>query len=47
VGSGHTTTTDYQFNSSGNYVAFNQPMNGSWAGLTVTDQISVIKIVAK
>ncbi|HEY1768539.1 MAG TPA: hypothetical protein VGG26_12835 [Terracidiphilus sp.] len=47
LGSGHTTTTDYQFNSSGNYVAFNQPMNGSWAGLTVTDQISVIKIVAK
>jgi hypothetical protein len=47
LGSGYTTTTDYQFNSTGNYVAFNQPMNGSWAGLTVTDQISVVKIVAK
>jgi hypothetical protein len=45
--SGYTTTTNYQFNSTGNYVAFNQPMNGNWAGLTVTDQISVIKIVPR
>jgi hypothetical protein len=42
---GYTTTTDYQFNGTGNYVAFNQPMSGGWAGLTVTDQISIVKIV--
>lgn len=47
LGSGYKTTTNYQFNSSGSYVAFNQPMNNGWASLTVTDQISVIKIVAK
>jgi len=43
----YTTATDYQFNPSGNYVAFNQPMYGNWAGLTVTDQISVVKIVSR
>jgi hypothetical protein len=47
LGSGYTTATDYQFNSTGNYVAFNQPMNNGWAGLTVTDQISLVKIVPK
>lgn len=47
LGSGYTTATNYQFNSSGGYVAFNQPMNYGWASLTVTDQISVIKIIAK
>lgn len=45
--SAHTTATNYQFNSTGSYYAFNQPMNNGWASLTVTDQISVIKIVAK
>lgn len=45
LGSGYTTTTDYQFNATGNYVTFNQPMNNGWAGLTVTDQLSVVKIV--
>lgn len=47
LSSGYTTTTDYQFNASGNYVAFNQPMNNGWAGLTVTDQVSIVKIVPK
>jgi hypothetical protein len=45
LGNGYTTTTDYQFNTSGNYVTFDQPMNGNIAGLTVTDQVSVIRIV--
>lgn len=45
LGPGYTTTTDYQFNNTGNYVAFNQPMNGNIAGLTVTDQISVVQII--
>jgi hypothetical protein len=47
LGSGYTTTTDYQFNATGNYVAFNQPMNNGWAGLTVTDQLSIVKIVPR
>lgn len=45
--SNYATTADYQFNSTGNYVAFNQPMHGNWAGLTVTDQVSVVKIVPR
>lgn len=45
LGSGFSTTTDYQFNDTGNYVAFNQPMDGNIAPLTVTDQISLIRIV--
>jgi hypothetical protein len=45
LGPGYTTTTNYQFNNTGNVVAFNQPMNGNIAGLTVTDQISIIQIV--
>ena len=45
LGSGYATTTDYQFNNTGNVVAFNQPMDGSIAPLTVTDQISIIRIV--
>lgn len=47
LGSGYTTTTNYQFNASGNYVAFNQPTNNNWASLTVTDQISIVKIVPR
>lgn len=43
----HTTVKNYQFNSSGGYYTFDQPMNNGWAGLTVTDQITVIQIVAK
>ncbi len=43
----HTTVKNYQFNSSGGYYTFNQPMNNGWASLTVTDQITVIQIVAK
>jgi len=43
----YTTSKNYQFNSSGSYYTFDQPMNNGWASLTVTDQISVIKIVAK
>jgi hypothetical protein len=45
LGSGYATTTDFQFNDTGNYVAFNQPMDGSIAPLTITDQISIIRIV--
>jgi hypothetical protein len=45
LGSGYATTTDYQFNNTGNVVAFNQPMEGSIEPLTVTDQISIISIV--
>lgn len=43
----HKTVTNYQFNSSGGNYAFDQPMSNGWASLTVTDQISIIKIVAK
>jgi hypothetical protein len=42
--SGYKTVTDYQFNNTGNYVPFNQPENNGWSGLTVTDQISIVKI---
>lgn len=45
LASGYATTTNYQFNDSGNYVAFDQPMDGSIAPLTVTDQVSIIRIV--
>lgn len=47
LGSGYKTATNYQFNSSGGYVAFSQPMKYGWASLTVADQISIVKIVAK
>jgi hypothetical protein len=43
----HTTVKNYQFNSSGGFCTFDQPMNYGWAGLTVTDQITIIKIIAK
>jgi hypothetical protein len=45
LGSGYTTSTDYQFNNTGNVVAFNQPMIGNIAPLTVTDQVSIVRIV--
>jgi hypothetical protein len=45
--SAHMTTTDYQFNSTGNVVSFNQPMNGNLTSLTLTDQVSLIKIVSR
>ncbi len=45
LGGGFASTTDYQFNDSGDYVAFNQPMDGNIAPLTVTDQVSIIRIV--
>lgn len=45
LGPGYATTTDYQFNNTGNFVAFNQPTIGNIAGLTITDQISIIRIV--
>lgn len=45
LGSGYMTTTDYQFNNTGNVVPFNQPTIGNIASLTVTDQISIIKII--
>jgi hypothetical protein len=45
LGSGYTTTTNFQFNDTGNYVGFNQPMYGNIASLTLTDQVSIIRIV--
>ena len=45
LANGFAATTDYQFDSNGNITSFNQPMNGSSTSLTVTDQISVVKIV--
>jgi len=45
LGSGYTTTHDFQFNNTGNYVGFKQPMNGNIASLTLTDQVSIIRIV--
>ncbi len=43
--SNHKTVTDFQFNNTGKYVGFNQPMKGNLASITVTDQISIVKIV--
>lgn len=45
LGSGYSTATNYQFNNTGNFVAFNQPMIGNIASLTVTDQVSIIQII--
>ena len=45
LGSGYTTTTDYQFDNNGNVTPFNQPTIGNIASLTVTDQVSIIQIV--
>lgn len=45
--SAHTTVKNYQFNSNGGYYTFDQPMKNGWASLTVTDQITIIKIVGK
>jgi hypothetical protein len=45
LGSGYTTTTDYQFNTNGNVTPFNQPIIGGIAPLTVTDQVSIVHIV--
>ncbi len=45
--SAHTTVSNYQFSSSGSYHTFDQPMNIGVADLTVTDQISIVKIVAR
>jgi len=47
LGSGYTTTTDYQFDQNGNVTAFNQPMNGSIAPLTITNEVSIVRIVAQ
>lgn len=44
LGSTYHTTNDYQFDTNGNVTRFNQPMNGAWASLTVTDQISIVEI---
>lgn len=43
--SSYQATTDYQFDSSGNVTPVNQTMNGNSTSLTVTDQVSVVKIV--
>jgi hypothetical protein len=44
LSSSYKTVADYQFNSGGAVTAFNQPMTGNVAALTVTDQISIIEI---
>jgi hypothetical protein len=43
----HQAVTDYQFDSNGYATPFDQPMHGTSTSLTVTDQISVVKIVAE
>ncbi|MGD0155407.1 MAG: hypothetical protein ABSB50_04885 [Terracidiphilus sp.] len=43
----HQAVTDYQFDSNGYATPFNQPMQGDLTSLTVTDHVSVVKIVAK
>jgi len=45
LGSGYVSTHDFQFNDTGNYVGFQQPMNGNIASLTLADQVSIIRIV--
>ena len=45
LSSDYMATTDYQFDATGSVSAFNQPMNGNWAGLTATDKISIVRIV--
>jgi hypothetical protein len=40
----HTTTTAYQFDSNGNVSTINLTMNGYWANLTVSDQVTIVKI---
>lgn len=42
---GYTTTTNYQFDSTGNVVLFPQSTVGGLASLTVTDQVSIVRIV--
>jgi hypothetical protein len=45
LGNGYATTTDYQFDATGNVTAFNQPTIGNIASLTITDQVSIVQIV--
>lgn len=47
LGSAYATTTDYQFDSNGDVTPFHQPMSGDTANLTVTDQVSIVKIVPR
>ena len=41
----YQATTDYQFDSNGDVTPFNQSMQGNSTSLTVSDQVSVVKIV--
>ncbi len=43
----YQATTDYQFDSNGNATSFNQPMQGNSTSLTVTDKISIVRIVPR
>jgi len=43
----YQATTDYQFDSNGNATPFNQPMHGNSTSLTVTDKISIVRIVPR
>jgi hypothetical protein len=45
LSSSYKATTDYQFDANGNATPFNQSMQGDSTSLTVTDQISIVKIV--
>ena len=47
LNSPYKTVTNYQFNSSGSYKTLNQPMSHGGSSLTVSDQISIVKIVSK
>lgn len=44
LSSSYHTVTDYHFDATGNVTLFEQPMSNNSAGLTVTDQISIVKI---
>ncbi len=43
----YQTATTWQFDTKGNATPFNQPMTGDTASLTVTDQISIVKIIPR
>ena len=47
LSSSYKATTDYQFDANGNATPFNQSMQGNSTSLTISDRISIVKIVAQ
>ena len=45
LGPGFATTNDYQFDDQGNVTPFPQPMFGNVTPITITDQVSFVRIV--